>query len=423
MRMSKVANEAKQVKLIFNSGSDHGFNLEQILEEMQSKFQSLAFSGGVMVLEALMNAEVAHLAGEVHERGFEAHRWGVEKGYVVLAGQKVGVKRPRLREKSKQEVRLESYTHFQRDDDRTRAVFSHLLAGMSCRKYGEAIEKAREGYGLSKSVISREMIVATSKQLNELLERDLTSLDVCVLVLDGICIGASVQIVALDVETSGKKHILGFREGATENSTVCTELLEDLIARGLPTHRPLLVILDGAKALRAAVLKVFGEYAEIQRCQFHKKENVKEHLPKRYHAEVERRLSAAYKMTTYADAYRALQEVVRWLSGLNESAAHSLEEGLEETITLHRLEIPSLLRRSFSTANLIDSAFSQGRTVMRNVKRWKNSNQIQRWAAGALLDAQGRFNKVQGYKSLAVLTTALETSMIKKKLVHVANVA
>jgi transposase-like protein len=393
------------------------------MRELGLELKALAVSSGMAIVQALMASEVETLAGKPYSRDRAVNRYGTEDGYIVLGGQKVPTKHQRLRNRENEEVRLESYQQFQRDTDRTRAVFSRLVHGLSCRKYPETIEVVQQGYGISKSVINREAIEATTEQLRSLCERDLAKLDICVVVIDGVHIAKTVQLVAMGIEANGTKHILGFREGATENHRVCVELLEDLSRRGLRSDRPILVIIDGSKALRLAVEHCFGASAEIQRCQIHKRRNVKDHLPKQYHADINRRMKAAYKMNSYPEAKRALENVVRYLEPLNASAARSLEEGMEETLTVHRLEIPDILRKSLASTNLIESAFSQSRPVMRHVKRWRNSDQIQRWTATALLESEKRFRKVRGYKSMGVLISALEAAFKKKGLANTEFVA
>ena len=413
MSKNKVAKQPKQIKLSFNGGEAGRFNVDEVIEEVGLQYQALAVSAGVLVMQALMEAERDHLSGQRYAHHTAIDRWGKEKGYVVVGGQKVRIQRPRLRDKQKQEVKLSSYQRFQHEDERTQAVFAHLVSGMSCRAYGQVVERVQEGYGLSKSVVNRQMVETTAEELKSLCERDLSKMDICVLVLDGVHIAKTVQVVALGVETNGIKHILGFREGATENSQVCVELLEDMVKRGLNADRPMLVVLDGSKALRSAVERFFGKRAQVQRCQIHKRRNVIDHLPGQYHTEYEGKIKAAYAMNSYADAKRAIEHVVGQLERINESAARSLEEALEETLTGHRLGIPDVLRKSFSSTNLIESTFSQGAGVLRNVKRWRNSHQIQRWTAIALLEAEKRFRKVKGFRSLSVLVAALDNDYKK----------
>jgi transposase-like protein len=290
-------------------------------------------------------------------------------------------------------------------------VYQRLIAGVSCRTYEQTVEAVADGYGVSKSVVNREMVQATAQKVRALSERDLSDFDAWVLVIDGIKIGGSMVIAAIGVDSLGKKRFLGFREGSTENSRVCMDLLHDLKRRKLRMDHAIVVVIDGSAALHCAVEEVFGELAQIQRCRQHKCENVKKYLPKEYHAEYERKIKAAYAMNSYADARSALTNVIRELGRVNTSAAESLQGGFEETLTLHRLEIPQCLRTSFATTNLIESPFSHVRTVMRNVKRWrKGSTQTERWTATALLEAEKRFRRVRGYKSMSVLIAALEAA-------------
>ena len=408
MDKKKVAKPSDQIKLSFSGMPEGEFDIDGLMASLRMEYQALTVSAGALVVQAIMNAECEQLAGEPYARKTEIDRWGSEDGYAVMGGQKVELQRPRLRNKQKQEVHLTSYERFQDEGRRTQAVFSRLVAGVSNRQYASTVEEFGKGYGISKSVISRKVVEATSEQLRNLCERDLSKLDLCVLVIDGVHVNKRVFIVVLGVETNGKKHILGMRQGATENSQVCTELFEDMERRGLQRDRPILAVLDGSKALRSAVDRFFGARVFVQRCQLHKRRNVLDHLPDRYQAEFDRKMASAYSMRTYDDAKRVLEMTMGQLERINESAAQSLEEGLDETLTVHRLELPEILRKSFSTTNSIESTFSQGSTVMRNVKRWSNENQLQRWVATSLLQAEKRFRKVRGYKSMSVLVSALD---------------
>jgi transposase-like protein len=290
-----------------------------------------------------------------------------------------------------------------------------LISGISCRDYAQTVEAVSEGYGVSKSVVNREMLQATAKDLAQLCEKDLGGLDILVLIIDGIRVGRTLQVVALGVEMSGKKHVLGFREGSTENGRVCLDLLHDLMRRNLEMTHSMLVVIDGSKALRSAMEEFFGDGVEVQRCHQHKIGNVKSYLPKAYHGEYERKIRVAWAMTDYDDARKALRNVVRDLEGVNVQAAESLEEGFEETLTLHRLGLPEILRKSFCTTNLIESPFSFVRKVLRNVKRWQtNTDQAQRWIAAAALQMQKRFRKIKGYRSMSVLRSALKAEAEKK---------
>lgn len=416
MSMVKVGKRRAQVKLVFGEAVEPGFNLDQVVEELGLEFHAFASSAGVLVMKALMGAEEEYLAGERRSRATEINRWGKDPGSVTVGGQKVSITRRRLRTREGKEVRLSSYDRFHRKDDRSRAVYERLISGISCRDYQQTVEAVADGYGVSKSVVNREMIQATAKDLAELCERDLGGLDIWVVVVDGIRVGKALLVVALGVDFTGKKHILGFREGSTENGRVCLDLLHDLRRRNLDTTHPMLAVIDGSPALRSAIDEFFGQQVEVQRCHQHKCENVKDYLPKQYHSEYERKMRVAWGMTDYDQARDALRSVVRDLERINVQAAGSLEEGFEETLTLHRLGIPPVLRVSFSTTNLIESSFSYVRKVLRNVKRWQtNKDQAQRWIAAASLQLQKRFRRIRGYKSMSVLRSALEAKAVKKE--------
>jgi putative transposase len=424
MRESKVEKNKAQVKLVFGETPEPTFSLERIMEELGLELHSFATQAGFLIMKALMDAEEKYLAGERDSRGTDINRWGSQQGSVMVGGQKVQFKRTRLRHGGKKEVRLESYDRFTKNDSRSYGVYCRMLAGVSCRDYQKTVESVRDGYGISKSVVGREVVQATAKDLALLCERDLSSLDIWVLVIDGVEVGGTTQIVALGVDYSGKKRFLGFREGSTENTRVCLDLLHDLQRRGLSADHPIIVVIDGSVALRSAVEKFFGDKVYVQRCQHHKRQNVKSYLPKEYHREYDRKIAAAYAMNNYEDARRALEVVVMDLYRINHKAGGSLEEGFEETLTLHRLNIPPVLRKSFSTTNLIESPFSHTRKVLRNVKRWRsNSNQAQRWTATALLEAEKRFRAVKGYRSMSVLKSALEGEQMKQSAEKQYNAA
>lgn len=215
------------------------------------------------------------------------------------------------------------------------------------------------------------------------------------------------MIAALGIGCDGTKTVLGLREGATENTAVVNELLSDLVERGLDFSTPRLYILDGGKALHAAVKRHAGESAFIQRCQVHKKRNVIDHLPQDHKADVKRKLQNAYAMAEYSDAKRALDRLHRELMDINPSAARSLEEGMEETLTVHRLRMPEQLRRALSSTNVIESAFSIVETVCRNVKRWRDGDHIERWIASGLLVAERQFRKVIGHREIPMFVSSM----------------
>ncbi len=379
--------------------------LVEVWEELQARVEQLAGEAGLKILHGILEDEVTQRVGPPHrpDPAAGAVRWGRQPGYVVLGGQKIPLARPRVRTRTGEEVELDSYGRLQQDGRMQRAVAEGIVCGLSTRKYRRAVQATLEGYGIRKSSVSRHFVRATAHQLRELCERQLEKLNLVALLIDGIEFAGQTLIVALGVEENGEKHVLGLWQGATENATVCKALLEDLVARGLNGKRRYLFVLDGSKALRVAVEKVFGARAEVQRCQLHKRRNVRDHLPEGCRADYDRQLRNAYAMTRYEDAKAALEKLFRQLERINPSAARSLEEGREETLTLHRLGVGTLLRRSLSSTNFIESCLSTVRQVARNVKRWQGGDHLARWTAAGLLEAEKKFRKVKGYREIGAV--------------------
>jgi transposase-like protein len=383
--------------------------LVEVWEELQARVEQLAGETGLRIMQGILDEEVRQRVGPPHRPAPAAGavRWGRQPGYVVFGGQKVALDRPRVRTRAGEEVELESYGKLQQDGRMQRAVAERIICGLSTRKYRRAVQSVLDGYGIRKSSVSRHFVRASAEQLRTLCEKNLAELDLVALLIDGIEFRGQTLIVALGVAESGVKHLLGLWQGATENATVCKALLEDLVERGLKQQRRYLFVLDGSKALRAAVDKVFGARAEVQRCQLHKRRNVKDHLPEGCRADYDRQLRNAYTMSGYQDAQAALERIFRQLERINPSAARSLEEGMDETLTLHRLGVGTLLRRSLSTTNIIESCLSTVRHVARNVKRWQGGDHIARWTAAGLLEAEKKFRKVKGYRELKELAAKL----------------
>lgn len=390
--------------------------LWEVWEDLQASVERLSGEAGLLIVRAIVEEEVRQRVGERHhpEQGGENVRWGRQAGYVVLGGQKVEFLRPRVRTRAGAEVELDSYRRLQQDGRMQRAVAESLVCGLSTRKYRRATQAFLEGYGIQKSSVSRHFIQATSGQLRRLCERRLEDLRLVALFIDGIEFAEQTLVVAVGVEEDGRKLVLGLWQGATENATVCKALLEDLVERGLRPDRRYVWVLDGSKALRAAVDRVFGSQAEVQRCQQHKMRNVLEHLPQENRPHWRRCLQNAYHLSDYQQAKQALRKVWRQLSHLNPSAARSLEEGMEETLTLHRLGVSSLLRRSLNSTNLIESCLSTVRHVCRNVKHWQGGDHILRWTAAGLLEAERKFHKINAYWQLAKLGEKLNPELQAK---------
>lgn len=371
---------------------------------------ALIRQAGLRVMELLMEEEVRERVGERSQPRPDrtANRWGKERGYCVVMGQKVPIERPRVRTTDDQEVRLGSYEMFHRGEPLTEAVWEKLMLGLSTRQYGQAVREFAEAYGLEKSAISEHFIEASREKLKVMLERRLEKVKLCALLIDATPFAGQQLVAALGIRQDGRKTILGLRQGATENATVVGELLSDLMHRGLDFSESRLYVLDGGKALHAAVKKHAGEAALIQRCQVHKRRNVLDHLTEAQRPAVAKKLNAAYALEDYATAKQALDTLHRELMELNPSAARSLGEGLEETLTVHRLHVPPQLRKSLSSTNIIESAFSIVERVCANVKRWHGGDQRERWVGSGLLVAEKQFRRVQGHKQIPVLLRELE---------------
>ena len=399
--------------------------LADIVGLLQEGVGNLLRHAGLELMHLVMDEEVKSLAGERHQQhpGRRAHRWGKEDGYCVVDGQKVPVRRTRLRTPDKREQRLGSYELFQRSGPIQASVWDKMMRGLSTRNYGAVVKDFHTAYGVEKSAVSENFIEASREKVKQLMERPLGELRLCAVLIDGTPFKDRQMIVALGIGCDGRKTVLGIREGATENATVVSALLSELVERGLDFSTPRLYILDGGKALHAAVRRHAGEAAFIQRCQVHKKRNVVDHLPEEHKADVRRKLQNAYTMADYADARRALERLHRELMDLNPSAARSLEEGLEETLTVHRLRVPDQLRRTLCCTNVVESAFSIVETVCRNVKRWRPGDQIERWVGSGLLVAERQFRKVIGHRQIPLLLNSMANAVSKKPIAKGAAVA
>jgi putative transposase len=376
----------------------------------------LVRQAGLQLMDLLMQEEVREVVGERSRRQAErtASRWGRERGYCVVMGQKVPIQRPRVRTIDDQEVRLGSYELFHRGEPLTETVWEKLMLGLSTRKYGEAVREFSEAYGLEKSAISEHFIEASREKLKAMMERRLDKTRLCALLIDATPFAGQQMVAALGIDEYGRKTILGIRQGATENATVVGELLGDLVERGLDFAQPRLYVLDGGKALTSAVKTYAGQKAAIQRCQVHKRRNVLDHLTDEQKPGVARKLNAAYALEDYAAARQALNVLHRELMDLNPSAARSLGEGMEETLTVHRLHLPMQLRKTMASTNVIESAFAIVEQVCKNVKRWHGGDQRERWVGSGLLAAEKQFRRVQGYKQIPALLRELEAMVPPK---------
>jgi putative transposase len=380
---------------------------------------ALSVGVGLGVLHELMAEEVDEVVGPRgrHNGERSAVRHGREGGEVTLGGRRVAVERPRVRTADgSAEVGLASYAHFADRDPLTAVVLERMLAGVSTRRYprtqepvGEAVEAGARS--TSKSAVSREFVARTRETLGELMGRRLDDVRLAVLMIDGIDLKGRTNVVALGITSDGVKIPLGLWEGSTENATVATALLSDLVDRGLDTEQGVLCVLDGAKALRKAVRDVLGVHTPVHRCVRHKERNVLDHLPERDRPAVKRRLRRAWASDDHARALDELNALAQELGRTHPGAAGSLREGMAETLTLTRLGIRGSLKRTLESTNPCESMIECVRRSSRNVKRWQSGDMALRWTAAGMLEAERQFRRIIGYRDLAKLAVAVERDL------------
>lgn len=394
--------------------------MSEMLLEVAGAIEQTASEVGLRMMKALIDEEVEQLTGTRygHHSDRQGIRWGKEEGHVVFAGRKVAMDKPRVRTSdARREVPLRRWDAFSHPQRMQQAVEGKILRRVSCRDYSGAIDDLCDGYGIDKSSVSRQWQAASAKQLAQLMERRLDSLDLCVILIDGKIFGDTTILTALGVDEAGVKHVLGLWPGATENSDVCGMLLDNLVDRGLSTTRQYLFIIDGSKALKKAITNRFGTTALIQRCRIHKERNIRGYLPKKYHRLLALKLKAALGMTEYAEAYRELSKVRDWLLTLSDAAAASLDEGFEELLTVNKLKLPPTLKTLLGSTNMIESCYSAVGNLCRNVKRWRGERMAMRWAGTMLLATEKRFHRIRGYREMPVLIARLNKTVDIKETV------
>ncbi|MDQ3607733.1 MAG: IS256 family transposase [Actinomycetota bacterium] len=387
---------------------------------------ALSVGVGLGVLAEVMEAEVDEVVGPKgkHDPERRAVRHGHDGGEVTLGGRRVAVDRPRARAVDDSgEVELESYRHFADRDPLRGVVLERMLAGVSTRRYirtGEPVgsEVDEQARSTSKSAVSREFVSRTREHLIELMSRPLGDLRLAALMLDGIELKGRCCVVALGIDSDGVKHPLGLWDGSTENATVATTLLANLVERGLDVEQGVLVVLDGAKALRKAVRDVLGVHTPVQRCIRHKERNVLDHLPDRDRPPVKRRLRQAWATDDHTAALEHLRAVADELERSHPGAAASLREGLEETLTVTRLGVRGALKKTLASTNPCESMIDTVKRTSRNVKRWQNGDMCLRWTAAGMLEAQRQFRRVIGYPQLAKLAVAVERDIARHTITH-----
>lgn len=373
---------------------------------------TLVHSVGMQALQQLLEMERTQLCGPRYEHAPEraASRHGSTQGALVLGGRRVRVQRPRVRSHDGREVPLPTWERFSQEDPLDRRATEQMLVGVSTRKYARSLEPLPDDiddFGTSKSAVSRRFVKQTEAQVQEFLSRPLSEIPFCALMIDGVHVAEHVMLIAVGIDHTGNKHVLGVRQGATENATSCRELLCDLRDRGLCTERSLLFVLDGSKALRKAVVDVFGKRAVIQRCRVHKQRNVLEQLPKDLQSSVRHTMQQAYSSLDSARAKKQLENLARSLEVDHPGAASSLREGLDETLTVTRLALPDALVRSLMSTNLIENLIDSVRKLSARVQHWRDGQMALRWTCATAMDAAKRFRRIKGHKGIPKLLQAL----------------
>ena len=372
------------------------------------------YEQGLTALHLLLREDAEEIAGPKgkHEKERTHNHWGSTNGELSFGGRRIQVSRPQVRSKSGEEASLPHFKAFREEDPLPERVLNQILVGVSTRNYESSLDKPAaklKSRGTSKSAASRHLVSQTTKKLEQYLSRRLEEYELAALMMDGLEVAGQTVVVTLGITIDGTKVPLGIWLGSTENSQVCTAMLQDLLERGLRIDESILCVVDGGKGIRKALVDVLGDLAVIQRCHFHKLRNLRSYLPKSRHAYVLQTMKEAYKCKSADKARKQLRALVSWLerNGYDE-AAGSLREGMEETLTVLKLALPELLRRSLATTNAIENLNGTIRRVSRNVKRWKSPSMIRRWTALGVVTAEKKFRRIKGYRNMGALVHALK---------------
>jgi putative transposase len=370
----------------------------RVMVEGKKAFDGVLMDMGRMLAETIFYMEREEKAGpDYSPANPDLQKWASQGGSVYMGDQKVKVQVPRLRDRNRGEVELQSYRRMQEPGQFSEELLQKALRGISSQKYEETVIESAKAFGVSPSAVSQKIVQVTAQKLREFKERDLTDFKPFSVFLDTIHRGNEAFIVALGLNLSGEKVALGFWEGATENSDICNALLADLETRGMKLVKRIIWVTDGGSGVIKSLKDRFGKKLIHQRCTIHKDRNIQRHLPKKYRKEAHRQFRAALDQTDYQDAKQMLLEFEKWLRKRNESAADSLLEALEEVLTLHRLKVPALLRKTLHSTNPIESMFSTVRELELNIKHYRGSKMMQRWLATVLLHCEAGFRRVKGH--------------------------
>jgi transposase-like protein len=380
----------------------------QIVSQGKQGLDAFLLELGRMMAETVMYIDREEVAGpDYHPKDCAIQKWASQGGSIYMADQKIAVEHPRLRG-PETEIALQSYQKMKEPGGFSEELLNKILRGISCRKYSETVIETAGAFGVSANSVSRHIVVATAKKLEEFKERDLSQFTPFAIFIDTINRAGAAFMVSLGIDLEGKKQVLGFWEGATENNEVCTDLFSDLERRGLKLSKKIIWVTDGGSGVIKALKDKFGKRLIHQRCTIHKDRNIQKHLPKKYRRVAHLRYRIALEQTSYIDAKQMLMEFEKWLRKINESAADSLLEAIDEILTLHRLEVPELLRKTLHSTNPIESMFSTVRDCESNIKRYRGTSMAQRWLAAVCLHCEQGFKRIKGYASIASMVQKIE---------------
>ena len=386
----------------------------QIISRGKQGLDAFLLEIGKMMAETIMYIEREEISGpEYRPLSSEIKKWASQGGSIYLGDQKIPVEHPRLRGK-KREMVLESYQKLKEPGAFSEELLCKILRGISAQRYQETVIEAAGAFGVSAGSVSRHIVEVTTRKLKEFKERSLSGFSTFTVFIDTVHRAGQAFMVALGIDTEGRKQVLGFWEGATENNEICRELLTDMERRGLKISKKILWVTDGGKGIIKVLKDRFGKKLIHQRCTIHKDRNIQRHLAKRYRKEAHRRFRTALEQTSYKDARQMLLEFERWLRGINESAADSLLEAIEEILTLHRLRVPALLRKTLHSTNPIESMFSTVRDCEGNIKRYRGSRMSQRWLAAVCLHCEKGFKRVKGYRGIKEVVRRIEVEQAEE---------
>lgn len=415
MRKEPPMRENAKREVVRQAAKSEALQLSLDPEQLRGTLMDVVVRSGLTAVMGMLEREREQLCGPryTHDSTRRASRGGYTNAELPLAGRRVTVRRPRVftaKGGRRCEVALETWGELSKQDMLHKRAVDQVLVGVATRKYARSIEAMPDDVrsrGASKSAVSRRFVATTATAFSRLMAESLAEVELVALMIDGLVAGDYTVLVALGFDSRGDKHVLGLREGATENATACKALLADLESRGLRTDRSTLVVIDGSKALASAVKAVFGDYGVIQRCQVHKRRNVRDHLPEELREVVSRRIRLAYQSGRASTVEKAVERIAVELEDAHPSAAESLREGLAETLTLKQLGISGALERTFSSTNAIENLNGLVRRRTSNVRRWRDGKMVRRWMATALLDAAKSFRRIRGHKDLPRLIAAL----------------